>query len=183
MTHQNPFEIRQPAEELRLVGEFQHHAILSSILLREFHAVAGTPPAGGDVELKLDLEHEVRRSQIDEGSARFDVALKMKVLPTGENKAPLFEIEACFEAAYALWPGFQPSEEQAAAFRKGNVLFHCWPYLRELVHNTTWRMGIMLPPLPLLRVIPEAPAETGKGKRATEKGSVKNKSAKKTPER
>lgn len=169
MTDTNPFLLKQPESELKLVAEFQQHSVLDSIRLKEFRARSGDLPEKASGTLRLDLQHETRGSEIKVNTACFDVALKMSATLTGEAELTLFELECCIQASYALAPTFKPSEEQLASFRKANVLFHCWPYLRELVHNTAWRMGLMLPPLPLLRVVPEAPqksvAPTSKARR------------------
>lgn len=169
MTDTNPFLLKQPESELKPVAEFQQHSVLDSIRLKEFHARSGDLPEKASGALRLDLQHETRSSEIKLTTARFDVVLKMSATLTGEAELTLFELDCCLEASYALARNFKPSEEQVASFRKANVLFHCWPYLRELVHNTAWRMGLMLPPLPLLRVMPEAPQKsagpTSKGRR------------------
>lgn len=155
MTTANPFLLRQPEPELKLVAEFQRHSVLDSIRLKEFCARSGELPKQGGGVLRLDLHHETRCGELKEGIAPFDVDLEMKAVLTGGTELLLFELDCRLEANYRLAPDFRPSEEQLASFRKANVLFHCWPYLRELVHNSAWRMGIMLPPLPLLRVAPE----------------------------
>ncbi len=154
-TTTNPFPFRQCEPKLRQTAEFQQHSVLDSIRLKEFCARSEELPKPAGGVLRLDLHHETRSGEFKEGIAPFDVDLKMKALLTGGTEVPLFELDCRLEANYRLAPDFRPSEEQLASFRRANVLFHCWPYLRELVHNSAWRMGLMLPPLPLLRVAPE----------------------------
>mgnify|MGYP002478139508 CR=1 FL=1 len=171
----NPFLLRQPQSELRLVAEFQQQSVLDSLRLKEFRARSGELPEEASGSLRLDLQHETRCGELKANKAQFEVALKMRAALTGGAELTLFELDCCLEANYTLAPNFEPSEEQLAAFRKGNVLFHCWPYLRELVHNTTWRMGLMLPPLPLLRVIPEAAAKPTTARKTQKKTRLSTK--------
>lgn len=171
----NPFLLKQPQSELRLVAEFQQRSVLDSIRLKEFRARSGELPEDASGSLRLELQHETRCGELKANNAQFEVALKMRAALMGDADLNVFELECCLEASYALAADFRPSQEQLAAFRKANVLFHCWPYLRELVHNTTWRMGLMLPPLPLLRVIPEAAARPATAHKAQKKTRLSTK--------
>jgi preprotein translocase subunit SecB len=161
------FLLSQSQSELKFVAEFQQHSDLLSIRLKDFCARLGDLPEEASGELRLDLQHETRIGELESQRSLFEVALNLKAVLAGDTDRTLFELNCCIEAAYALAPNFRPSEEHLTSFRRANVLFHCWPYLRELVHNTTWRMGLMLPPLPLLRVVPEPEAKrTSSGRKA-----------------
>jgi len=159
MTTQNPFLIQQPKAELPLVQKFQSHSNLASIRLKHFQADSGDLEKEPEGKLRLDLRHAVRLTKVENRIAYFDVALEMEATIAGELNVKLFGIKCCLETVYSLAKGFTPTDEQIAAFSRGNVLFHCWPYLREFVQNTTWRMGLILPPLPLLRIVPESLAQ------------------------
>jgi hypothetical protein len=68
-------------------------------------------------------------------------------------------VECAFDLDYELADkSFQPSPESVTAFKDGNAVFNCWPYTREFVHNMAARMGLELPPLPLLRIVPKQAA-------------------------
>ncbi len=160
--NENPFLLKQPEAELQLVNEFQQHSRLDGIRLKEFRARSGDLPAQASGKLRLDLHHETRSGTLRANNATFDVAFKIRAELQVDTEITLLELECCLEANYHLAPNFRPSEQHLASFRKVNVLFHCWPYLRELVQNITWRMGLILPPLPLLRVVSEADGESAK---------------------
>lgn len=167
MKSQSPFLIEQPSSELEFVNEFHLQSELLDVRLKGVQAKAGEIPEKAEGKLKLDLNHRVKDTRVCGQSALFEVVLEMKASVESDAAFVLFELECCLEAVYALKPGFAPSQRHFETFGRGNLLLHCWPYLREFVHNITWRMGLALPPLPLLRVIPTQPAKepksTGRG--------------------
>jgi preprotein translocase subunit SecB len=152
------FTISQADEELVAVKSFQTHAQLIAVRMKSFSALsAGTAPEI-DEGLQLDLRHSVTRAETAESHACFDVKLEMAALGDKDPAKMLFRVECCFELTYALAAGYAPTQDELDAFKKGNAIFHCWPYMREFVQNATQRMGLAVPPIPLLRLEPLPPA-------------------------
>lgn len=107
--------------------------------------------------LQLDLRHRATRAEFKEGRAQFDIELDMDALGDKDPAKKLFHVDCCFELEYLLKPGYLPTGEELEAFKKGNAIFHCWPYVREFVQNATQRLGLAVPPIPLLRLQPVRP--------------------------
>lgn len=65
---------------------------------------------------------------------------------------PTLDMQLVLELRYSLKSAI--SEPEAKAFGQYNAAFNAWPYLRELVHSMSMRMG--LPPMvvPLLKSSP-----------------------------
>ena len=109
----------------------------------------------GEEELRLAL-------QVDSALMRQEgqqVWIAVMVGIAGKRKdveSPVFESHCRFALRYRLRDEYRASEEEIEAFREGNAIFHCWPYSRELLQNLTTRMGLDVPPIPLLRLAPKA---------------------------
>lgn len=178
------FSIEQAGEELASVHKFQTHAQLAGVKMKSFCARSAEKEpeiAGG---LGLELKHSATRGEVEGGAARFDVKLEIEALGDKDPEKMLFHVDCCFELTYDLTPGYSPTEFELEAFKKGNALFHCWPYMREFVQSATQRMGLSIPPIPLLRLIPPASTEGSRertraaeagGKETVKRGVVKRK--------
>lgn len=70
----------------------------------------------------------------------------------------VFRIQASYGVYYRLPAELQPSQQDIQEFAEQNGMFNAWPYLRELLGNLSAKMGLPLPPLPLLRVALQGPA-------------------------
>ncbi|SPF31952.1 hypothetical protein SBA4_1060017 [Candidatus Sulfopaludibacter sp. SbA4] len=97
---------------------------------------------------------DCHRSRISEGasgapssSGRFPVALR-----SGRRRP----------AGYACRAGHRGGRrpEEGEAFAKSQGLLAAWPYLRELVQNTTARMGLPIESLPALRLVLQTTRKT-----------------------
>ncbi|ACB86111.1 hypothetical protein [Natranaerobius thermophilus] len=69
-------------------------------------------------------------------------------LDNSEDRA--FVIEMIFEIDYTLDGELEVDEEYVSKFSK-NAIFNTWPYIRETIDNLSYRMGVSLPRLPLLK--------------------------------
>ena len=69
-----------------------------------------------------------------------------------ETPKPPLEIHATFCVDYTIKDLKSFSEPDIQAFAKINAVFNTWPYWREIVQSTFWRMG--LPPfvIPVFRM-------------------------------
>ncbi len=99
----------------------------------------------------LPEQTEVAVKQEARGEAQLtDQQLNIAVRFTFKTDPHAFEVEAVFGLVYALTEAIE--KEDADAFARHNALFNAWPYWRELVQNTTVRMGFPPPLVPLLKV-------------------------------
>lgn len=156
----NPFIIEQSPDDLLLTAQFQNRAVLAGIRLRSFSAQGASKEPEIAEGLQLELKHEARRGEIDAGRACFDLAMTIEALGDGLREKLLFHVDCVFELLFDLDPEFSPSKEQLAAFQRGNAVFLCWPYMREFVQNSTGRLGLVVPPVPLLRIAPISTPKT-----------------------
>ena len=145
----NPFLIEQSAEELRLTLEFQQRVSLSNVRLRSFSARRADKEPEIEEGLELDLKHETKRGE--DAASCFIVTMTIEARGDGDPDKLLFRVECEFELTFDVQPDFSPSDEQLIAFERGNAVFLCWPYMREFVQSATARLGLSVPPIPLLR--------------------------------
>lgn len=106
------------------------------------------PPV--DVKVGQSIRHRfVPESDETPGRLFVDLTFKMKVRPDPEEDEPELASIACtFALTYQLNRGMpDDARDLLPAFAETNSVLHAWPYLREFVQSTTWRMG--LPPLSL----------------------------------
>ena len=152
------FTIRQAYRELKSVRTFQEHAQLSGVRMRSFSASRAEHEPEVTDGLQLDFTHSARRAMVEGNLTHFEVKLEIAALADKDPAKMLFRVECCFELTYTLAPDYHPSEGEMDAFQDGNVVFHSWPYMREFVQSATQRMGLSVPPIPLLRLEPLPPA-------------------------
>jgi hypothetical protein len=154
------FTIRQDEAKVKATRQFQVNAELRDVQLLDCSATASETPSRLEGQLLLGLKMETVVLSAPEGSARFAVRLiaygdlKDAQLPPEKH---LFEVTCRYALQYVLKSGYSPPQEALDAFKDGNAVFQCWPYARELVQNLTMRMGLQIPPLPLLRLAPKSP--------------------------
>lgn len=156
----NHFLIQQELAQLKSAFELQMHAELTSVRLKECRAAGPSDDCDAESGLSLAMRHEVNKLESPSGQLCVDVALHFEANTAGEVARRLFEIDCTFELNYVLDGGYLPTVDQVNAFKDGNAVFNCWPYAREFVQNLTTRMGLQVPPLPLLRVLPRGTART-----------------------
>jgi hypothetical protein len=70
------------------------------------------------------------RAEVNGNSAHFDVKLDHETLADKDPATMLFHMDCCFELTCTLAVDFHKTKGELAAFKKGNAVFHSWPYLR-----------------------------------------------------
>ncbi len=166
------FTIHQEQAKVRAVWRFQVHAELRDVRLLDCSASIAETGLESDGQLLLGFHLESSVMSSPEGSARFGVRIIVHGDPKDEEGKPathLFEVACRCAVEYALKEGYTPSQEDLDAFKDANAVFHCWPYFRELVQNLAMRMGLQIPPMPLLRLAPKPVLEKGAAKRSSKK--------------
>ena len=148
--------ISQKPEELREALALQAKCELKRVVLRQCHASAEeAQEAKGPFSLRVS--HDSVANDIKDGILRIEVRFQFESYNAAEPPVMVFEVHCRFALDYELKNrSFQPSPESIAAFKDGNAVFNCWSYAREFFQNTASRMELAPPPLPLLRIIPQA---------------------------
>lgn len=102
------------------------------------------------------------------------VEFQISVVSTEPDGAELLALGAGFELTYGLdsAPPAEPREMLFNAFAHLNGMYNAWPYLRELVQNTTSRMTLPPVVLPVFRVGPEAAASAPKAPKPEPAGAA-----------
>jgi hypothetical protein len=147
-------------EEFRAAQALQLKCDLKRVFLKQCHLSLEGPEESLKGPYSVHFSHNSVASDIKEGMLRIEVRFKIQGHDSAEPPASVFSIDCAFDADYFIEDKlFQPSPESIAAFKDGNAVFNCWPYVREFVQNTTARMCLMPPPLPFLRVVPRRAPE------------------------
>jgi hypothetical protein len=153
----------------RRAGLIARNAQLVAINLREIQATFVAEPDQSADAAKLLLAHEVRHSfrpKTDERPNELRVSAGFSVGVTSENDdEKLFRMTLTFELVYFL-PANMPDEaaNHFDAFCRTNAMVHVWPYFRETVQSTTWRMGLPPFPMPLFKIRDPSGTEAGRDK-------------------
>ncbi|MCL6544993.1 MAG: hypothetical protein K6T61_07180 [Bryobacteraceae bacterium] len=151
------FVVQQDEASLIAAHRFQVNAELKELRLLDCSASISPEVSAEDGELRLGLEFQPSILEHSETGASFAVKITVHGDPKTPGDSPskrIFEVSCRFAVQYSLKEDYSPSEKELDAFKEGNAVFQCWPYARELVQNLTLRMGLHLPPLPLLRIAP-----------------------------
>lgn len=148
-------------ELAKIAAPIAKNAQLQSIMLRSITAdklVENLEEFSEKLELvsRRKLSHRLTPETPDRAARLFvDVTFFLQVRgnePDGKT-SDVASLEATLGLCYAMSRGM-PEEAKSwlSAFAQTNSLVHAWPYYRELVQSTAWRMG--LPPfsLPLLQL-------------------------------
>lgn len=144
-------------EEFRAALALQSKCDLRRVSLRHCHASLEGSEESRRGPFKLRLSHNSTACAINDGLLRVEVRFQIQSYDSSEPPALLFSVECAFDVDYELEDrSYQPPPESIAAFKDGNAIFNCWPYVREFVQNITDRMALIPPPppLPFLRVVP-----------------------------
>jgi len=159
MTQQ--IEARPSSDLVVRAANLARNSTLRSINLRRLNVeMFSEPPDEGidaTVETEFSQEHELRRKE-DENELDVQVNLSVRLSHGGEG---LLRISCTFKLQYSL-PANMPEAAAAdvPAFAATNCMVHVWPYYRELVQSTAWRMGLPPFPLPLFRVTGSPPKKS-----------------------
>lgn len=131
------------------------NAHLVAINMQELHVVLHAEPSDTKQVANLALGHETGfkfTPKTDSTPNKLRVEVRFDVGVHGAEEA-LFTMKVVINADYFL-PATMPEEAKAdfGAFSETNAMIHVWPYFRELVQSTTWRMGLPPFPMPLFRI-------------------------------
>lgn len=135
----------QTKDELKATREFQLHSELRAISLLE--CTAEREASAVPSELSLSVTHSSEWAMIHP-VLRVTVEIRMRAKSSEE----FLSIVCRHLVEYDLDGEYEPGDGAMEAFANGNAVFNVWPYARELFTNLTNRMGVLLPPLPFLRV-------------------------------
>lgn len=69
-----------------------------------------------------------------------------------QDQQTLFSIDVQYRVVYGLKRPCAPTEAELEVFASQNGVFNAWPYLREFVQSTYYRLELPLPPLPSFTV-------------------------------
>ena len=145
--------LTQSPEELRSALAVQLHSELRAVSLLECNTVRDEGPI--PEELALSVAHSSSWA-IEHPVLRVTVEVRMRAKAADD----FLSITARHLVEYGLADEYHPADDAIDAFSNGNAVFNVWPYARELFAGLTSRMGLQLPPLPFLRIVPPAPKES-----------------------
>lgn len=152
--------IKQTTEELKQAIALNCNSDLISI--RVTQAELWSAPTDNliddqEAETEIAFRPTVVRRQSD--SLGLTIEFHFGVSSGVDKPMDLLKVNCRFEAVYSIATDFEPTNEQIAAFHKGNAVFNCWPFFREFVQNATVRMHIPPPAVPFLRIMPAVPTD------------------------
>lgn len=151
--------ISQEPEEIKNAFALQTKCQLKRVVLRRCQTSVESVEAVSKGAMSWRLSHTATANAIVDGLLRIQVEFHVHGESSAEPPARLALVECAFDLDYELDDkSFQPSPESVTAFKDGNAVFNCWPYTREFVQNIAARMGLDLPPLPFLRIVPKQAA-------------------------
>jgi hypothetical protein len=115
-------------------------------------------PANPLLRLEVDAT-----AQMHADLAKLSCLVRLRVagdLPNEDNGAghgeqhqqSLFSIDVQYRVVYGLKRPCAPTEAELEVFAAQNGVFNAWPYLREFVQSTYYRLELPLPPLPSFTV-------------------------------
>lgn len=149
---QNTKDLQELAKEAAPIAR---NAILRSIDLVSIDAERKAGKRVDAEELQVGGKHSVRHdftSESEDSPPRLTVFCAFAVdLKDAEDV--LFSFRSTFSLTYDLSRGMpEDAEQHLHAFAQSNSILHAWPYFRELVQSTAWRMGFPPFALPLFRI-------------------------------
>jgi len=146
--------ISQNREELALATTISRQCELTSIKLLESHSRLHEHE--GLVEpFRIVVRESICVAwRFQDGHVIYDAKFRVESVDASVPERTMFEIESVYRIEYEMRGGDAPTDEQMAAFGRGNVLLNLWPYFRELTHGLAVKMDHLPPPLPLMRIFP-----------------------------
>lgn len=128
-------------EQRRLAARVGGSADLLDLRIRRINAELHRPTAEGPFSFNLTVSPSVSRA--DDKLAVYSLAYEFSSKDSHEQLVLDGAVE--LSVLYQLAPDSDVSDQELAAFGQVSVLFTAYPYLREILHSLTGRMG--LPPL------------------------------------
>lgn len=137
----------------RRAASIARNAHLRAINLRRLDVALLFEPTEDSVPASVHSEHGVvHHLRRNEDAAQLSIHVHFNVTVKSADRE-LLTLKATFGVDYDLNRGMPESTvADIPAFAATNTMVHVWPYYRELVQSTAWRMGIPPFPLPLFRV-------------------------------
>jgi hypothetical protein len=150
--------ISQTPDEILHASILQSKCELKRVALRQCQASAEvTQIQQGPFSLRVS--HNSVANAVNEGILRIEVRFQIECYDAA-SPSLVFDVHCSFILDYEIEDrAFQPSSESIIAFKDGNAIFNCWSYTREFFQNIASRMEFAPPPLPLLRIVPQAPEQ------------------------
>jgi hypothetical protein len=143
--------IEQSAAEISAAQEIQGKCALTRVAIAKCDFESFGKEGQFRTPFKLIFTHDCS-GELKERLLTVLAQFNFDSVDASESPARVFRLGVSYELSYELETDCHPTPEQIDAFKRGNAVYNCWPYVREFLQNTTARMGFAPPPLPLLRV-------------------------------
>jgi len=148
--------ISQEQEEIRAALALNAKCELKRVALRECRLTLEGSEETLQGPFAFSISHSSVVNSAPEGLMQIQVRFDFESHDKSDPPMPLFKLRCAFNLDYEFEDkSFQPPPESIAAFKDGNAVFNCWPYVREFVQSMTSRMELHPPALPLLRIVPK----------------------------
>jgi hypothetical protein len=151
--------IEQEVEQVKASVAFHAHADLNAIYLLASKSERGTDWDRLKQPIRLEFKHTPRYAHVGKEGAEIHTAFRFRAIDSSPGMAQALLVECTFQANYSLAARYKPSSAEIEAFQSGNAIFNAWPFFREFVQTNVSRMGLPIPPVPFLRLIPKRHAE------------------------
>jgi hypothetical protein len=150
--------ISQSAAEIKAGHILQSKSELESICLGKCDATAMNATTSLVRPFLAKISHS-SVTELDKERLVVSVTFDCQIYDSTANPVTFCHITCTFTLNYRFVDkSYEATEESLNAFKDGNAVFNCWPYVREFIQNTTARMNLDPPPLPLLRIVPKKEA-------------------------
>lgn len=140
----------QSKDAMELASEVAQKVELEQVLLKECFARHDPGQSGEELSVEMRVDAEARAG-VDRIVASVRVGVEA-VPKGGAGTEHIVEVTCEFELIYAHPEPAKIAGEKLAAFAKLNAVYNAWPYVRELIQNTTSRMGIIPLVVPVFRL-------------------------------
>lgn len=135
----------EPQDTLAIVNKVGAHTEIASVQLVKVRAEARVRPESivgqpGKYFIEQRVSHTLAQDRLE-----VFVAYTVTVKKTDDAAKDWLLIAPTFRVLYRVTNASELAPEHVERFASFNAIFNTWPYLRELLQNTTDRMGF--PPL------------------------------------
>jgi len=143
------------ATEAESAKALQARLLLQDVFLWRCEADGAGPPVMPAEPVTVEADFEWAYEGSKDSTEDFSITVKV-----ASYEKLTFHVTATFLVRYNLLVEPSPRPEEGEAFAKSQGLLAAWPYLRELVQNTTARMGLPIESLPALRLVLQTTRKT-----------------------
>jgi preprotein translocase subunit SecB len=137
-------------DALAIVKKVADTATLKTFSVVSLHADITQPPEQASGNHKFSTKITTGARALDDKSAEVLITLQVGI-HRKDSEPPWALIASTVRLVYTF-SARVPSNSDLQEFAKVNGVYNAWPYLREIVHSTTLRMGIPPLMLPLFRI-------------------------------